>query len=77
MFLFPYRRLPPLRHICDIDSCIKTLLEDKTTDIVITVTESRRHPSFNMVTIDPLGHAQIAHQEDVTISRRQERPKNV
>lgn len=63
----------PCRIPADLDRCVRALVES-TADIVITVTEARRNPYFNMVTMAPNGAVQLAASPAETIHRRQEAP---
>lgn len=63
----------PLRNYADVDHCIDLLLNSPDTDIVITVTEARRSPYFNMVQLDKNGFARLA-ADDVGTVRRQDAP---
>lgn len=63
----------PLRNYADVDRCIDLLLNSPNTDIVITVTEARRSPYFNMVRLDKDGFANLAAGDGGTV-RRQDAP---
>jgi N-acylneuraminate cytidylyltransferase len=56
-----------------VDACIRKL-QAGNTDLVLTVTPARRHPMFNMVTIDEEGLVRIASPSATPIHRRQEAP---
>jgi N-acylneuraminate cytidylyltransferase len=60
----------PLRDVEDVDRCIRAL--DARTDLVLTVTPARRHPMFNMVTIDGDGLIHLAMTSSKPIQRRQD-----
>lgn len=64
----------PLRNGNDVKRCIDLYLEGDC-DMVVTMREAERHPSFNMVTLDENGYANIAMPLDNTITRRQDAPK--
>ena len=64
----------PLRISEDIENCIDRFFNSKV-DVVITVTEARRSPYFNMVEIDPFGIASLAKPFSHSLHRRQEAPK--
>lgn len=61
----------PLRSVEDIDRCISTFL-DSAADVVITVKNASRHPSFNMVVLDERGFAGLVLPLDKNIIRRQD-----
>ena len=63
----------PLRAVEDVDACIEKLLSTDA-DIVITATEARRNPYFNMITISPAGDAGIVIPPREPIHRRQSAP---
>ena len=63
----------PLRSVNDIDTCIDLFVQKKP-DAVITVTDARRNPYFNMVRLDDTGHSVLACQPDGIISTRQQSP---
>ena len=63
----------PLRQPEDLEACARLLL-DTDADIVVTVSEARRHPSFNMVRMDPNGSASLASPLPGGIARRQDVP---
>ena len=62
----------PLRSQKDINNALNAL--KKNDDAVITVTPSSRNPSFNMVSIDKEGIANLIEEKKV-VSRRQDAPK--
>jgi N,N'-diacetyl-8-epilegionaminate cytidylyltransferase len=62
----------PLRSVKDIDVCIKALMVDKKADAVISVSNARRHPSFNIVTMDKDNYVNIVFPQSQRISRRQD-----
>ena len=64
----------PLRSVDDIDACID-LFERKNPDAVITVTEARRNPYFNMVCQDDNGRSVLACPPIEKIYNRQNSPK--
>jgi len=63
----------PLRTAEDIDMCI-SVFNEIDVDVVITVKEAGRHPSFNMVALDNNGYAKILMPLNKTIQRRQDVP---
>lgn len=62
----------PLRSYEDVDRCFNELHSNPATDIIVTVTEAHRHPSFNMVSIDNEGLTRLYDSGDQTVSRRQD-----
>lgn len=64
----------PLRTPDDVERAIDALLLSPQTDIVITVTEARRSPYFNMVKIDADGFASLAVSGPDVPVRRQDAP---
>ena len=63
----------PLRNVSDVDACINTFINTKT-DIVITVRNASRHPSFNMVVLDDNNSARLVMPMSEAIHRRQDAP---
>jgi N-acylneuraminate cytidylyltransferase len=63
----------PLRSVEDVDKCVSKLNESDA-DIVITVCDAQRHPSFNMVKLDQGGYAHLVMPLQKTICRRQDAP---
>lgn len=63
----------PFRQPRDIDACIKKLVNTPETNLVFTVSESRRNPYFNMVEVDKDGNAHLA-KKIRTLLRRQDAP---
>ena len=63
----------PLRFASDIENCINEFRRSSP-DAVITVTESRRHPSFNMVRKDLNGTVTLLENTKSRIIRRQDAP---
>lgn len=63
----------PLRATRDVEACLE-LLSTTDSDIVVTVSEARRHPAFNMLRIDDNGLASVYHPLGNTITRRQDAP---
>lgn len=61
----------PLRTAIDLDNCISAYLEGGT-DIVVTVKNAARHPSFNMVTLDHNKQANLVMPPNISINRRQD-----
>ncbi len=66
----------PFRTVADVQACIDRLLSSPDTDIVVTVKKAERSPYFNMVTLDPSGHAAVvmANQSSSQVVRRQDAP---
>jgi CMP-N-acetylneuraminic acid synthetase len=64
----------PLRLAEDIEKCLQEFAAGDA-DVVITVTDSRRNPYFNMVRRDPRGKATLLAQPANSISRRQDAPE--
>lgn len=63
----------PLRATMDVEHCLDTFERDRP-DMVITVTEARRSPYFNMVTVDEVGAAKLVIPPETDITRRQDAP---
>jgi N-acylneuraminate cytidylyltransferase len=63
----------PLRSPDDLESCLDEY-EKGDADMIITVTESRRSPYFNMVKVGEEGDAGLVIPTDTEISRRQDVP---
>jgi len=61
----------PLRTVEDVDNCIHSFL-DNDVDVVVTVKNASRHPSFNMVSIDEKGYTTLVLPSSKSISRRQD-----
>ena len=61
----------PLRTVEDIDNCIHSFL-DNDIDVVITVKNTSRHPSFNIVSVNENGYTTLVSPPSKTISRRQD-----
>ncbi len=66
----------PFRCVTDLNRCVDKL-SSSSADIVITVTETARHPMFNMVTFDAEGYARLAAQPPAAIAGRQSVPYQV
>lgn len=64
----------PLRAVEDVDACVRTLLEGDA-DLVITVSEARRSPYFNMVVLDDAGYARLVVPPELEVRRRQDAPR--
>tara|TARA_Y100000588_G_scaffold388688_1_gene489524 strand:+ start:10582 stop:11262 length:681 start_codon:yes stop_codon:yes gene_type:complete len=64
----------PLRSNADINSCLEKLV-DSDCDGVIGITKSKRHPMFNMVSINESGLVKLFIENDLKISRRQDAPE--
>ena len=63
----------PLRDPCDIENCLDEF-EKGESDIVITVTEARRSPYFNMVKPNADGTMSLVIPPAKTLDRRQDTP---
>jgi CMP-N-acetylneuraminic acid synthetase len=63
----------PLRSIKDVNNCIDEF-EKGDVDSIITVSEAKRNPYFNMTTNDDKGYSSIVINND-GVSRRQDAPK--
>ena len=63
----------PLRSRTDIVKCIKKL--NRTTDIVVTKTDTSRHPAFNMVQLNKKGNLKPYISSKKIFTRRQDLPK--
>jgi len=63
----------PLRAVEDLERTIGAL--DGSTDVVLTVSEARRNPYFNMVQLDAAGYARIVIESAGGPTRRQAAPK--
>jgi N-acylneuraminate cytidylyltransferase len=63
----------PLREPADIEKCINRFAQGDV-DGVITVSQARRNPSFNMVSLNNSDMATLLVSPDVPISNRQEAP---
>ena len=63
----------PLRNVQDVCNCIDEF-EKGGVDIVVTVTDARRSPYFNMVTIDQDGYSSLVIPPTDSILRRQDTP---
>lgn len=64
----------PSRSPRDVDACID-LLASSGADAVITVSEARRNPYFNMVELDENQNARIVMSGRTKITRRQDAPR--
>lgn len=63
----------PLRNVNDIQRCIETFIK-YSPDAVITVSEARRNPAFNMVLKDDHHTVQLVSPPNRSVSRRQDAP---
>ena len=63
----------PLRNTEDINNCLNLYFEQKC-DAVVTITESRRNPYFNMVSRSNDGSLKVVNQSASKIVRRQDAP---
>jgi N-acylneuraminate cytidylyltransferase len=64
----------PLRNNQDIENCLDEF-EKGDSDVVITVTDARRNPYFNMVKTNMDGSVSLVNNMKTRMSRRQEAPK--
>lgn len=64
----------PLRSVEDVENCIR-LLDDSGADIVVTIKNTTRHPSFNMVSFNRNGLVRLAVPCKGEIYRRQDAPE--
>ena len=62
----------PLRTQQNIDDALEAL--SSSVDIVITASEARRHPNFNLITCDSANMAHLFSPPKTPISRRQDAP---
>jgi N-acylneuraminate cytidylyltransferase len=62
-----------LRESVDIDNCLDEYLQGKC-DAVVSVTESRRNPYFNLVTKDVSGRLELISKPSENVARRQDAP---
>lgn len=65
----------PLRTAYDVDSCIKMMKNNLYIDGVITVSESKRNPFFNMVKTNKGNFIEKIFFNSKNINRRQDAPK--
>lgn len=65
----------PLRSSDDLKNAIKKFLNNKRSDVLITVTEARRNPYFNMVKVNKSGFLDIVVNQKNIVSNRQQAPK--
>jgi len=63
----------PFRSVADVDTCIHTFMKGDA-DMVITVKNATRHPSFNMVTVDNDGFSRLVLPLNKPVFRRQDAP---
>jgi N-acylneuraminate cytidylyltransferase len=63
----------PMRNDKDINDCLSKIIEDEF-DAVITITHAKRHPMFNMITIDDDEFARLMSSPKDDIKRRQDTP---
>ena len=63
----------PLRRVEDVDECIRMFL-DSDVDVVIPITNARRHPSFNMLVVDGNSYVNLALPPEKPFYRRQDAP---
>lgn len=64
----------PLREPGDIEACLD-LFAQGGADVVLTASESRRNPYFNMVEMKPDGTVKIVNSPSDQLNRRQDAPK--
>ena len=65
----------PLRSANDLKNAIKKFIQNKKSDVLITVTEAHRNPYFNMVEVNKSGFLDIVISKKNVVSNRQEAPK--
>lgn len=63
----------PLRAVEDLERCLEAAA-DPAVDVVITITEARRNPYFNMVTVADDGAARLVIEPERRVHRRQDAP---
>lgn len=63
----------PLRNNEDIENCI-SVFNKKKYDIVISISEAKRNPYFNMVRINEKDNLELVIQSEVNYARRQDAP---
>lgn len=63
----------PVRSPADLDRCLETYASGEA-DVVITVTDARRSPFYNMVTLDAQGGAHLVNPVGDGPHRRQDAP---
>jgi N-acylneuraminate cytidylyltransferase len=63
----------PLRELRDLQACLKRFAAGDV-DAVVTVSEARRNPYFNMVTRDAAGLVRVVAPPPSGVSRRQDAP---
>lgn len=66
----------PLRSVEDVDRCIEVFLQG-TSDIVVTATETNRHPAFNMVRQENNGLCELVMPSSSAVVNRQGVPYTV
>lgn len=64
----------PFRAVSDIENCLDEY-EKGDVDIVVTITDSRRNPYFNMVKKGPDGTFSLVNESTQTIGNRQSTPE--
>jgi len=64
----------PLRVAEDVENCIKLFSSIKT-DVVVTASEARRNPYFNMLKLDEHSEAHLVCQPSFQVEHRQSAPK--
>jgi len=64
----------PLRNIEDVNNCIEELVKHDC-DVVISVTDSKKNPMFNMIEANSNGDAKLLIETEVPIVRRQDTSK--
>ena len=65
----------PLRSKLDVKNIIKKFIENRKSDVLITVAEAHRNPYFNMVEVNKSGFLDIVITKKKIVSNRQEAPK--
>ena len=63
----------PLRDVEDINQCLD-MFEKGGVDVVVTVTDARRSPYFNMLKVDDQGYSSLVNPYNGNIVRRQDTP---
>lgn len=65
----------PLRQVSDIVAAV-SLFEDSDVESLITGTEARRNPYFNLVELQPDGTVAVSKSPDDAVLRRQDAPRS-
>jgi CMP-N-acetylneuraminic acid synthetase len=64
----------PLRTAADIGACIRQLVDNPQTNIVVSVSESHRNPYLNMLEVRPDGYARVVKSAHPPFQCRQDAP---